>query len=103
MTRPPLRLALLLGAALAGCRPATPVLPPEPTGPPWFRDVSAEVGLDFVHDAGPVNTYFMPQIMGSGAALFDADGDGRLDILLLQSGTVAANAVNRLYRQGADG
>jgi len=45
-------------------------------GTPWFEDVTAEMGLDFVHDPGPVPTddhYFMPQIVGSGAALFDND------------------------------
>src|SRR5262249_59744765 len=69
----------------------------------WFADVTAEVGLDFVHDAGPVGHFFMPQIMGSGAALFDFDNDGRLDIYLLQSGGPDSGSTNRLYRQGPDG
>src|SRR6516165_2031460 len=59
----------------------------EESGPVWFQDVTEEAGLNFVHDAGPVDgKFFMPQILGSGAALFDFDNDGRLDILLLQNG-----------------
>jgi hypothetical protein len=54
--------------------------------PPWFIDITDEVGLDFVHDAGPIGSYFLPQIMGSGAALFDFNNDGLLDIYLLQNG-----------------
>ena len=66
---------------------AAPDDAPAFTGPGWFADVTDEVGLDFVHDAGPADgAYFMPQIIGSGAALFDFDGDGRLDIYLLQNG-----------------
>ena len=58
---------------------------------------------DFVHDAGPIDgTYFMPQIMGSGGALFDFDNDGRLDIYLVQNGGPKGDR-NRLYRQQADG
>src|SRR5207245_1844161 len=60
-----------------------PAAPPEE---PWFVDVTNEVGLDFVHDAGPVGDYFMPQQVGSGAAFFDFDNDGLLDIYLLQNG-----------------
>ena len=44
------------------------------------------VGLDFVHDPGPTGTYLMPQSMGSGAAFFDFDGDGLLDIYLIHHG-----------------
>src|SRR4051794_5811338 len=55
-----------------------------PASPAWFKDVTDEVGLNFTHDCGPTGTYFMPQSMYGGVAVFDADGDGRLDILLLQ-------------------
>jgi hypothetical protein len=67
--------------------------------PAWFEDVTDQVGLDFVHDAGPVNDrFFMPQIIGSGAALFDFDGDGRLDLYLLTNGGPGSRSTNRLYR-----
>ena len=41
-------------------------LPPVPdkkaeTGPVWFEDITEKVGLKFVHEAGPVGTYQMPQ------------------------------------------
>ena len=45
----------------------------------------------------------MPQLFGSGAALFDLDDDGRLDLYLLQNGGPDSGVVNRLFRQGADG
>jgi hypothetical protein len=76
-------------------------------GPPWFVDVTDEVGLTFLHDAGPVpdanQVYFMPQQVGSGAAFFDFNNDGRLDILLLQNGGPHSTSTNRLFRQEANG
>ncbi len=51
----------------------------------WFEDVTESKGISFVHDPGPLSDYFMPRALGAGAALFDFDRDGRLDILLLQS------------------
>jgi hypothetical protein len=99
-----LALALGLVAALgAGCRGSVPAVPAAPAGPAWFADVTDEVGLSFVHDAGPVGTYFMPQLMGSGAALFDFDNDGLLDVYLVQNGGPDSRATNRLFRQGPDG
>jgi len=74
-----------------------------PVGEPWFADVTDEVGLDFTHDCGPVGDYFMPQQVGSGAALFDADNDGRLDILLLQNGGPDSASTNQFFRQTAEG
>jgi hypothetical protein len=96
-------LALLGAGGCGGSNPPPTPADREPESPPWFRDVTAECGLDFIHDAGPTGSFFMPQIMGSGAALFDFDGDGRLDILLLQNAGPKSSAKNRLYRQLKDG
>jgi hypothetical protein len=99
-----LRLAIPLLAAALGCQGAAPTAPADrPTGPPWFEDVTRDRGLDFVHDPGPVGSYFMPQIIGSGCALFDYDGDGRLDIYLIQNAGPDSGVVNRLYHQEPDG
>lgn len=84
-----------------GLRSPSPVVPKQP---PWFADVTAESGIDFQHDPGPIDgKYFMPQINGSGAALFDCDNDGRLDLYLLQFGGPGSGAKNVLYRQLATG
>jgi hypothetical protein len=96
------RLLPLLGllAASAGCRQPVPSPATEEAElPPWFRDVTAESGLDFKHDAGPTGTFFLPQIVGSGAAVFDFDGDGLLDLYLLNNGGPASTSTNRLFQQ----
>ena len=49
-----------------------------------FREVAAEVGLDFQHFTGSIGEYFLPEIMGAGVAVFDYDNDGDLDVYLLQ-------------------
>jgi hypothetical protein len=91
---------------LVSCTQPDASPPAEPQGasqPAWFADVTADVGLDFTHDAGPIDgTFFMPQIIGSGAALVDLDNDGRLDILLLQNGG-PKGAKNKLFRQDGKG
>ncbi len=73
-----------------------------PTGPAWFEDVSAARGLAFRHDAGPTGKYDMPQIMGSGAAWIDFDGDSRLDLYLVHNGGPNGSK-NQLFHQEADG
>jgi hypothetical protein len=97
-----LGLLVLLLSLTTGCHRSAPAEEEEPRKLEWFRDVTEEVGLDFVHDAGPPERYFMPQIMGSGAALFDFDNDGRLDVYLVQNGGPDGPR-NRLFRQGRDG
>ena len=74
---------------------------PEPEGTPWFEDVTAKVGLDFVHDAAPTATYFTPLSMGSGSAFFDFDGDGLMDIYLLHLGGRNGKK-NQLFKQMPD-
>jgi hypothetical protein len=101
-----LGLALLGASALQlSFRPTQPTAAEleSVSGPSWFEDVTAKVGLDFIHDAGPTGTYFMPQQVGSGAALFDFNKDGKLDIYLLQNGGPKSGATNRLYQQKSDG
>ncbi len=97
------RCALLAVAALAvsGCGKGDSGS--LPAGPLLFRDVTEEVGLSFIHDAGPVGTHALPQIIGSGAALFDYDNDGQLDIYLIHNAGPASKSTNRLFHQEKDG
>ena len=68
-----------------------------------FRQVAAEAGVNFRFDTGSRGQHDLPEIMGGGVALFDADGDGRLDIYLCNGGPIEpASGKNdppcRLYR-----
>src|SRR5262245_50133869 len=100
-------LGFLLG--ILGCTPPasdTPAnsVPAAPAGASdWFEDVTDAVGLTFTHEGGPTGKFFIPQTLGPGGALFDADGDGRLDILLLQTAGPGSGVRNRLFLQTADG
>ncbi len=99
------RPLFLFAALIAGCSCfSKPAGPPSGAAPDeWFEDATDRLGLRFVHDPGPAGDYFMPRSLGSGCAIFDADGDGRPDILLLQGAGPGSGAVNRLFRQTEDG
>jgi hypothetical protein len=60
---------------------------------PVFRDATAAAGIDFLQANGATGTKQCQEQMGSGACLFDHDGDGRLDVYLITS-----VGGSRLYR-----
>lgn len=78
-----------------------------------FVDATAAAGLEFTHVNGAFGDKWMPESLGSGVALFDADGDDLTDILLVQGDAwpghvdaVAAplrEATMRLFRNRGDG
>ena len=67
-----------------------------------FSEVAAETGLRFQHDAGAAGGLHLPETMGAGVAWIDFDGDGWLDLYLVQSGPFppdgGAAAADRLFR-----
>lgn len=130
------RALLLLAACASACSPepdAAPAIASKPaaagedalacgtSGPPVpiaFEDVSATCGIDFVHDDGATPEKHLPETMGGGAAIFDADEDGDLDVYFVQSGalpisggapdrfaypSVADRPTNRLYANDGRG
>ena len=48
--------------------------------------------MSFRFDTGSRGRHDLPEIMGGGVALFDADGDGRLDIYLCNGGPIEPTA-----------
>ncbi len=53
-------------------------------GEAWFADRAEAAGIDFVHFNGASGQLFMGEILGPGAALFDFDDDGDLDVYIVQ-------------------
>lgn len=77
-----------------------------PAAQPQFRDVAPELGIDFDYHSDTVpGRYWLPEIMGSGAAWLDFDGDGQLDLYLANGAALDESRpaddppCNRLYQQ----
>ena len=58
---------------------------------PIFKEVAEQVGLKFQHFNGMTGKFYLPEITGSGAALFDFDNDGDLDVFLVQGNLLEPN------------
>ncbi|MGA1202013.1 MAG: CRTAC1 family protein [Planctomycetota bacterium] len=99
----PLLLLLLSGCGGEDSHPP-PVAPPAAGGPAdslWFRERSREAGLDFEHRIGEERRYHLPETVAGGGALLDVDGDGDLDLLLVQGGDLLdpdSPSSDRLFR-----
>ncbi|MGV3721063.1 MAG: CRTAC1 family protein [Actinomycetota bacterium] len=82
-------LALAAGVTLTGCGASQGVRPSSTAGAATvirFEDAAARTGIDFKHNNGAEGGKWMPETMGSGVAMVDVDNDGRLDVLLVDSG-----------------
>lgn len=107
--RHPLRLShLAFGLWLALPLCACNETPPPPTAPIQFSQVTAEAGIDFVHYNGFSGEYYYIETFGGGAAFFDYDNDGWLDLYLVNGTYIKGYPpdplpVNRLYRNIGDG
>jgi hypothetical protein len=99
---PPRRSAGLLSPwllagllAVAGACTNSPPPPPDgpvaeaaPEGPDYFRDVTAESGVDADYRNGEeAGRYAILEALGGGVALFDYDGDGLLDLFVVAGGS----------------
>ena len=73
-----------------------------------FEDITANSGITFHAENGATAGKFMIETMGSGVALLDYDGDGRLDILFVNGGGKPGSPSSRtnrlaLYRNEGQG
>src|SRR5215831_9332980 len=78
----------------------------EPPQQVHFTDVTAAAGIHFSQNAGRTGKKWLPETMGSGVAFLDADGDGKLDILLINGSDWIArgrHTTAALYRNNGNG
>ena len=96
-----LAVAAMTGAAVAAVAEAAAAADRSAAGV-VFRDVTDTAGVRFEHRSDPEKKYILESMSG-GVALFDYDGDGRLDVYLVNSLTVDTaddpkSAPSALYR-----
>jgi hypothetical protein len=101
------RFALALLLTATGCHDRGDITshrpqPSDTAAQVWLEDVTEGTGVRFLHEVGEVGTYFMPESLGSGVAIFDFDADGRMDLFFLQNAGNESNAGHRLFRQDSD-
>jgi len=98
-------MRVALGLTIVAC--AAVQWPLAGATPRTFVDVTSVAGIHFKHESGAFGKKYLPETMGSGGAFLDADGDGWLDILLINSktwpGRGATRARQALYRNNGNG
>ena len=76
------------------------------TDAPLFTEVTSALGFSQTGETWPAGTHALPEVIGSGVALFDYDNDAALDILHIRfppPGKTDTPTPNRLFRQQPDG
>ena len=72
-----------------------------------FTDATAAAGIRFRHTSGAFGRKYLPETMGSGVVMFDADGDGYVDLFFVNSknwpGHPGPPSRHALYRNSHDG
>jgi len=78
-----------------------------------FTDVTSSAGIHFRHNSGAQGKKYLPETMGAGCAFLDYDGDGWLDIILINGTSLLPPAAHgsaqlpittlSLYRNNRDG
>jgi hypothetical protein len=101
-------IAIVLAAAVLGMAPGKPAPPKAAPAPAALRftEVTAAAGLRFTHNSGRDGRKLLPETLGSGAAFLDFDGDGWLDIFLVNSRdwkSKGRKSLPALYRNQGDG
>jgi enediyne biosynthesis protein E4 len=94
-------LALALGTITVVVRGADDMIP-------QFIDVAVQAGITFRHTNGASPDRHLVETMGSGGLFFDYDGDGWIDIFIVDGGSLADDSVarraqHRLYRNRGGG
>src|SRR5262245_51433256 len=83
-----MRTAIVVVVSAAA--PACSGTDPAPVPSPWFSEEAAARGLVFTWQSGHAERHYLPEIMGGGAAMFDLEEDGDLDVYLVQAGSIVA-------------
>jgi len=72
-----------------------------------FTDVTTAAGITFRHNSGRAGKKWLPETLGSGGAFFDFDGDGWLDLFLVNSrhwvSKPGRRSLSALYRNTGTG
>src|SRR5690242_18290044 len=95
-----LAIAGTAGCGMLGCGKTdtavpAPAVPPshataqlsgvDANAPVKFEDVTEKAGIHFLHQNSKTPRKYLVETMGSGGAFIDYDGDGYLDVLLLNN------------------
>lgn len=73
---------------------------------PRFFDITDTTGVQWIHNSGAFGERWLPETMGPGVLIFDADGDERLDLLFINGsgfeGEVGESTSSALFLNRGD-